>query len=822
MNGCNLKKLLYIGVTKERCRRFILDCNSNEYLIQAFTLSELAHKEFFQSAENLAVRLGSMLEKKILMRQAVQSSDLTFFDYLKDKDQQFSNTLEMFINFDHMISANKVPLAALGYSNDKLQDIRIILESYRKLLNTNNIATYCETLSYFKEYIEKSELAEYQKIILDQFFMTDVSLFGSSLEREVLESISSLKHTEIKDLMCKDTLAKVYLTRVFSRYDELTEVAKTILTLVKNGDNANDMIVTSSSLSEYMPYIYDVFQSYGIPIHISNGVPLKHTAMYAKIIARIKNCNDAESVLEFLNKQLQLKQVSGLIYYYQINRAVLYKVFETLKEGLSDGIPYDVIKKYIMTDMKDETVSSPSDGVQFQELNQLVGVRRKHVIIIGADSKNMPIKQTDNILYQAKQLEELFGQNNSYKLSSFHIDQIIQNNDNAYLIAPTADGKHSLELSQIISDKLRNTPDSFALDCEFSKNDLLKNNKRIMLDQDSEKFIQSVKSDNFAEFDGSLDGYKHEIGYMSISQLNRYADCPLNYFFSYVLSLRTPIDKEAGFDVMEKGTLMHAFLEKLALLIKNGDLKPPMTPDSEFIKSAITILNQAYEETITKADKDENIHHKIQYLSMVKGLDGELKSPGVISSFLDCFFDKDSNHYLLEDVYDVEHRIDSKTFSIEGVPINGAIDRIDKTDESIRLIDYKSSAKKDGDLFDKLKQLKSFQLPVYIMYCMAQIADNPDTVINAMLFSPAQKTEFSRIKHSGSTTTLITEKYGNLIEEALEGYLENVKSKIKSIWDDINSGKFSFSGDESVCKYCDFWSMCHKSVLQKEVCDEQV
>jgi CRISPR/Cas system-associated exonuclease Cas4 (RecB family) len=267
---------------------------------------------------------------------------------------------------------------------------------------------------------------------------------------------------------------------------------------------------------------------------------------------------------------------------------------------------------------------------------------------------------------------------------------------------------------------------------------------------------------------------------------------------------------------------MHAFMEKLGLLIMAGELKPPASLNSDFVKVALKILDEAYKETIAESSNDENIHHKIQYLSMIKGLHEELQSPGVISNFFDYFFDKNSNHYMFEDIYDVEHKIDYKTFSIEGVPIGGAIDRIDKTDDFVRVIDYKSSAKKDDDLFEKLRNLRSFQLPVYITYCKEQVANNTDTEIDAMLFAPAQKTEFSKIKQSGDTTVFITEKNRKLIEEAHEGYLDKVKMKLKEIWDAINTGKFEFRGDEDTCKYCDYSSMCHKAVLRKEVSDEQI
>lgn len=818
-----MKKYLYIGATKERCRQFILNNQNSEYLIQAFTLPEFVHKTFSQVEENIALRNATSLEYKMLMEDAVSSTDLSFFSYLQNKDKQFSDTLELLINFNHMVSANKVNLTSLNYHHDKQQDIEAILNNYRKLLSDKRVVSYCDMLLYLKKYITESELYEYDKITVDQYSFDDIVLAGSILEIEILQGILSLSHSEILSLAHKEASANVYLNRVYSRYDELVQTAKTILTILKKGDSPNDIIVSSSSFSEYMPFIFDVFNSYGIPVHISNGVPLKHTAMYAKIVSKLKICNTADSVLEFLNKQLQLKPDSRYIYHYQINRSVVFKVFEVLKEGLDSGITFEEIKDYLISDMKNETVNTPCNGIQFQELNQLVGVQRKHVIIIGSDSKNMPIKQSDNILYESKHLEEIFNQNNSYKLTSFHIDQVLQNNDNVYFITPTADGKHNLELSQIITDKFQSMPKEYNIDADSSsKNDLLDMGMRAELDNNSEQFITSIKSETYTSFDGALDEYDHKINYISISQLDRYAGCPLNYFFKYGLGLNPLKDTDIGFDVMEKGTLMHAFMEKLGLLIIKGELKPPASLNADFIKEALKILDEAYKETIAESKNDENIHHKIQYLSMIKGFNEELQSPGVIANFFEYFFDKNSNHYMFQDIYDVEHKIDYKTFSIAGVPIGGAIDRIDKKDDFVRVIDYKSSGKKDDDLFEKLKNFRSFQLPVYIMYCIEQIASNIDTEIHAMLFAPAQKTEFSKIKQSGNTTVFITEKNRNLIEEAHEGYLDKVKMKLKEIWDAINTGKFEFRGDEDTCKYCDYSSMCHKAVLRKEVSDEQI
>jgi hypothetical protein len=228
-----LKKYLYIGATKERCRQFILNNQKSEYLIQAFTLPEFVHKTFSQEEENIALRNASSLEYKMLMEEAISSADLSFFSYLQIKDKQFPDTLELLINFNHMVSANRVSLTSLNYHHDKQQDIETILNNYRKLLRDKSIVSYCDMLLYLNNYITESELCDYDKISVDQYSFDDIILAGSLLEIEILQAISSLSHSEIMSLDHKKTSAEINLNKVYSRYDELVQTAKTILTILK-------------------------------------------------------------------------------------------------------------------------------------------------------------------------------------------------------------------------------------------------------------------------------------------------------------------------------------------------------------------------------------------------------------------------------------------------------------------------------------------------------------------------------------------------------------------------------------------------------------
>lgn len=60
----------------------------------------------------------------------------------------------------------------------------------------------------------------------------------------------------------------------------------------------------------------------------------------------------------------------------------------------------------------------------------------------------------------------------------------------------------------------------------------------------------------------------------SVSRLNRYGNCPYGYFAQFVLALEPRPDPQEGLDVLQRGSLLHAALEKLYNRLTQAELTP--------------------------------------------------------------------------------------------------------------------------------------------------------------------------------------------------------------------------------------------------------
>lgn len=180
-------------------------------------------------------------------------------------------------------------------------------------------------------------------------------------------------------------------------------------------------------------------------------------------------------------------------------------------------------------------------------------------------------------------------------------------------------------------------------------------------------------------------------GKTSTSQLERYFTCPFLFFASYGLRLR---EKETStLEVMDIGTILHEvaelFMQKLCkdnslnventakMIINNILTKKYIADDNKFLSKII------YDEAIRLCFnlKDEYLHSKFKPIGLEKPFGKGLDYPEV--------------------------KINDK------IGLEGKIDRIDKSGDRFRIIDYKT-----GRVTDNIKQVyygKKLQLVTYLL-----------------------------------------------------------------------------------------------------------
>jgi hypothetical protein len=307
------------------------------------------------------------------------------------------------------------------------------------------------------------------------------------------------------------------------------------------------------------------------------------------------------------------------------------------------------------------------------------------------------------------------------------------------------------------------------------------------------------------------------------SRLDTYLNCPLQFYYSYILRLS---EKEELTETMEKsdiGTLVHSILKDY--------FKPylykaiPEEPD-------LTWLNSIIEKTFTAVFgqspggsfflmKEQISRHLTDFLTgYQQPLVKELKESGkkiIIKS--------------LETVYLRNYRIKDQDFKLAG-----KIDRIEKRGGQFYLLDYKTSAREDSFLinFRKLElderhtwpeAIRSLQLPVYQLLVSPELKVPAEEIRTAALilgknyidraieFSP-----FEEEKGRGKKGKISFEAKAAIGKsEYLQGIRREKMEIIKQIIDrlllEIIDPTVPFSPElarEGSCTYCPYKDFCGK------------
>lgn len=232
---------------------------------------------------------------------------------------------------------------------------------------------------------------------------------------------------------------------------------------------------------------------------------------------------------------------------------------------------------------------------------------------------------------------------------------------------------------------------------------------------------------------------------LSHSSISMYKECPQKYKFKYIDKIP---EKPRHF--FSFGSSVHSALEFLY-----GGMALPAPSLGDVLKF--------YKDNWISAGYKDSAQEE-QYFS-----DGR--------DILTRFYHKHIATFALP--YFVEYNFN---FLVEGVPVTGKVDRIDKlTDGSLAVIDYKT-----GKAIPAERVLKDEQLTMYQLAC------------ESLLGAPVSKLVFY---HLPSLSELPAERRA-------PKQLEQLRERIVSTAESIVSGAFDPAPEEKKCFWCDYKPIC--------------
>lgn len=297
---------------------------------------------------------------------------------------------------------------------------------------------------------------------------------------------------------------------------------------------------------------------------------------------------------------------------------------------------------------------------------------------------------------------------------------------------------------------------------------------------------------------------------LSASSLKEYINCPLNFYLRYVEGLNPHDNPDDFVDAGTYGNIVHETMQTIFDELKGAANSVVVT--DKMIDSLLSDANPAIDRIITAVFNEK-------YLNKPKGtstpLKGEYAIYGrVFKEIVKMILAEDRKNTPFEYIAgEADMTIRFKVNNSLTVNINQKIDRIDKVNGVLRLVDYKTggdelSAPGVEALFEhSSKNVKAiFQLMLYC--CVYAQHENFTGVIKPLIYS------IHNMAKEGVKDLKITRKEKDksvsvsLVDyrDFSEDYLKRLKQMIEQIFDPNLA--FKQSPHEDSCRFCKFCRIC--------------
>jgi len=499
-------------------------------------------------------------------------------------------------------------------------------------------------------------------------------------------------------------------------------------------------------------------------VYIPKSVFTEHLSQlsYFKLLVKTENTEDFLNELIVYCGQCKSEILKDIDYE---NISAFQKAFVTLKNQLSqyDFLPniatLEVLINQLVSTGSIDFEGEPLSGIQVMGLLETRLLDFENVIMISANEGKIPLGKTQNTFLpfdvRAQFHMNTFLENDS--IYAYHFYRLIQEAKNVYItFNGLSSGLNTGEKSRFITQIEMESPHKI-------KNYVMDNSTHPV----SKELISIAKTPIIME---KLNEWKNKV---SPSHLISYLYNPIDFYLQNILKVREPGEIEEELSSRNFGNLVHKSLEYLYkdYIGKNlnlNDLNKIQKKIPEALNYVIevelnhslkfyergmnyihkTVAQRNIEDIIKKDIQDIEEGNSLQIVALEEKLHGEI--------FLD------------------EAQKDRIVFY-------GFADRIDRLNQDLRIIDFKSGkadklnlklANLDAEKFNNYNQKQALQLAIYA-YCVLTSQDFPDKEILCGIWS------FKSISSGLQNLTIDgEEKIGRENLEPLLGYIKTLIQEI--------------------------------------------
>lgn len=507
-------------------------------------------------------------------------------------------------------------------------------------------------------------------------------------------------------------------------------------------------------------------------------------------------------------RSLSTELYKGLQEEFAFEKAMLEAFDHSLVEFeniLSEGIPEMSLKSYrqlFNLHWGSRSIAyhgNPLDGLQIMGLLETRGLDFKRIICLGMNEGNLPPTNPMQTMIpmDLRRYLGLPSPREKQGLFAHHFYRLMHKCEELYVTYSSAD--------EMIGS---NEPSRYLLQLEM---ELSRINPKVKI----EKKIYSLNSKS-RETQREIPKTPEIItrmdelfaGSASASMLKKYLTCPLDFYFRYVMDFGEADTVEEEIETSTFGTFIHDTLEILyepfARYTKEGELKSPQpsnitSHDIDYMLKnfTVTLDNQFLMHFNNDRDAFTKGKNLLSY-EMAKELTKRfLKSEK-------AFLEQQSEPVFieaLEQKYSIEVEIEVHGTK-KKVNLRGAIDRIDRVGDTIRIIDYKTGKVADADVALRVKDIED-ELIVETMGMRKHVLQ---LVMYAFLYQQKHgviptSSIISFVSKANEPFKLNTQKME--LEEMIENFPKYIGLILEGIYD--TETPFSHNKDQfvSYCQYCD-------------------
>jgi hypothetical protein len=474
--------------------------------------------------------------------------------------------------------------------------------------------------------------------------------------------------------------------------------------------------------------------------------------------------------------------------------------FQNLMLAYKPKIQLNTFKNLLNQHWFNSTVAyygNPLDGLQIMGLLESRLLDFENIIVVGLNNMKMPPGNPIQTIIpmDLRRYHGLPTPREKQGLFAHHFYRLLHQAKNIWITYSTAEGRQGIEEpSQYIHQ---------------IKLELARKNNNIKL----QEFDYTIENRLNQQKPNKIEKTEHIIKRLdeyfakgtSVSALNTYLRCPMDFYYQYILGFGEEKQVEEEIEAGSLGSIIHETLEEL--------YQPFLPQEGSKVRKAvkvddINLMTNRYQKILNivfqRYYEDENL----EQVKLGKNYLSLKMAEHLISSFLKkekAFLSEKADHlYIVSLEEKLETTIECNiNGSVKKVKIKGVIDRVDRVDGSLRIIDYKSGKCDKNKVTLKDHKTKDDQTML-----IEQIKKVDNFLLQLITYLKLYKDEHAEVAAEAGIISLVDLKNSPFLLKSESGLNNNelilfYKKIIESILEDIYNPDIPFEHKHN-SKYCSF------------------